>query len=67
MDEKLLIEILEDLKLRQERSNTPVPVGLSNRHAHLTKKISRPYSAPSDVTPASAGETPGQSTPAMSG
>ena len=38
MDEKLLKEILEDLKRRQERSNTPVPVGISNRHAHLTKE-----------------------------
>ena len=38
MDEKLLKEILEDLKLRQERSNTPVPVGISNRHIHFTKE-----------------------------
>lgn len=36
MDEKLLKEILEDLKLRQERSSLPLPVGISNRHMHLT-------------------------------
>ncbi len=38
MDERLLKEILEDLKLRQERSSAPVPVGISNRHVHLTKE-----------------------------
>ena len=38
MDEKLLKEILEDLKLRQARSALPVPVGISNRHVHLTKE-----------------------------
>jgi propanediol utilization protein len=38
MDEKLLKEILQDLKLRQERSSAPVPVGVSNRHMHLTKE-----------------------------
>ena len=38
MNEKLLKEILEDLKLRQERSNAPVPVGISNRHIHFTKE-----------------------------
>jgi propanediol utilization protein len=38
MDEKLLKEIIEDLKLRTERSVAPVPVGISNRHMHLTKE-----------------------------
>ncbi|MEK7721914.1 MAG: phosphate propanoyltransferase [Elusimicrobiota bacterium] len=38
MDEKLLREILEDLKLRQERSNVSVPVGISNRHIHFTRE-----------------------------
>ncbi len=38
MDEKLLKEILEDLKLRQGRSSAPVPVGVSNRHVHFTKE-----------------------------
>ena len=38
MNETLLREILEDLKLRQERSSLPVPVGISNRHVHLTKE-----------------------------
>jgi len=38
MDEKLLKEILADLKLRAERSNAPVPVGISNRHVHFTKE-----------------------------
>ncbi len=36
MNERLLKEILEDLQLRQERSSLPVPVGISNRHMHLT-------------------------------
>lgn len=38
MDERLLKEILEDLRLRQERSALPVPLGISNRHMHLTKE-----------------------------
>ncbi|KAF0127467.1 MAG: propanediol utilization protein [Elusimicrobia bacterium] len=38
MDEKLVREIVEDLKLRQERSSMPVPVGISNRHFHITKE-----------------------------
>lgn len=38
MDEKLVKEIVEDLKLRAERSKTPVPVGVSNRHVHFTKE-----------------------------
>ena len=38
MDEKLVNEIVEELKLRAERSKTPVPVGISNRHVHFTKE-----------------------------
>jgi len=38
MEEKLVKEIVEDLKLRAERSKTPVPVGISNRHVHFTKE-----------------------------
>ncbi len=38
MQEGLVKEIVEDLRLRAERSNTPVPVGISNRHVHFTKE-----------------------------
>jgi len=38
MDEKLVNEIVEDLKLRQERAAKPVPVGVSNRHVHFTRE-----------------------------
>lgn len=31
-------EIVEDLKLRQERAVMPVPVGVSNRHVHFTRE-----------------------------
>lgn len=37
MDEKLVREIMEDLKLRSEREKMPVPAGVSNRHVHLTE------------------------------
>lgn len=36
MDEKLIEEIIAELKLRRERANMPIPVGVSNRHVHLT-------------------------------
>ena len=38
MQDELVKEITEDLRLRAERSNTPVPVGISNRHVHFTKE-----------------------------
>ncbi|MFA6433382.1 MAG: phosphate propanoyltransferase [Elusimicrobiales bacterium] len=38
MDESLAGEIVEELKLRAERSEKPVPVGISNRHVHFTKE-----------------------------
>jgi putative phosphotransacetylase len=38
MDAKLMEGLLQDLKLRQDRSELPVPVGISNRHVHLTKE-----------------------------
>lgn len=38
LNEKLLNGIVEDLKLRQERSSLPIPVGVSNRHVHLTRE-----------------------------
>ena len=36
MDAALIREIVEDLKERERRSSMPVPVGVSNRHLHLT-------------------------------
>jgi propanediol utilization protein len=38
MDEKVVKEIVEDLKLLAERAGMPVPVGVSNRHVHFTKE-----------------------------
>ena len=38
MDESLIKELVADIKLRAERSQTPVPVGISNRHVHFTKE-----------------------------
>src|SRR3989338_8135923 len=61
MDEKLLKEILEDLKLRQERSNLPVPGGISNRHGHLTKEDFKTlFGADADDTQLKAVKQPGQ-------
>lgn len=61
MDEKLLKEILEDLKLRQERSSLPVPVGVSNRHVHLTKEDFKTlFGAECDDTQFKPVKQPGQ-------
>lgn len=61
MDERLLKEILEDLKLRQERSALPVPVGISNRHVHLTKEDFKTLFGPDcDDTKLKAVKQPGQ-------
>lgn len=38
MDEKLVKDMVEDIKLRQERSERAVPIGISNRHTHFTKE-----------------------------
>jgi len=38
MQEGLIKEIVTEIKLRAERSKTPVPVGISNRHVHFTKE-----------------------------
>lgn len=38
MDEKLVQEMVGDIKLRQERASKPVPIGISNRHLHLSKE-----------------------------
>lgn len=61
MDEKLLKDILEDLKLRVERSAMPVPVGVSNRHVHLTKEDFKTlFGANADDTQLKAVKQPGQ-------
>jgi putative phosphotransacetylase len=61
VDEKLLKDILEDLKLRQERSAMPVPVGVSNRHVHLTKEDFKTlFGANSDDTQLKPVKQPGQ-------
>ncbi|OGS13010.1 MAG: hypothetical protein A2234_06405 [Elusimicrobia bacterium RIFOXYA2_FULL_58_8] len=61
MNEQLLKEILEDLKLRQERSNAPVPVGISNRHVHLTKEDFKAlFGADAEDTRLKAVKQPGQ-------
>jgi propanediol utilization protein len=61
MNERLLKEILEDLKLRQERSNLPVPVGVSNRHVHLTREDFKTlFGAGADDTQLKAVKQPGQ-------
>ena len=61
MNEKLLKEIVEDLKLRQERSSMPVPVGVSNRHVHLTKEDFKTlFGAEADDTRLKPVKQPGQ-------
>jgi len=61
VDEKLLKDILEDLKLRQERSALSVPVGISNRHVHLTKEDFKTlFGADADDTRLKPVKQPGQ-------
>lgn len=36
--EDLVRELVQDIRLRAERAGIPVPVGVSNRHVHLTKE-----------------------------
>ncbi|OIO02903.1 MAG: hypothetical protein AUJ51_05465 [Elusimicrobia bacterium CG1_02_56_21] len=49
------------MKLRQERSDLPVPVGISNRHVHLTKEDFKTlFGADSDDTQLKAVKQPGQ-------
>ena len=38
MDKKIVQDISTAIKLRMERSEKPVPVGVSNRHVHFTEK-----------------------------
>ena len=61
MDEKLVKEMMEDLKLREERSSMPVPVGISNRHIHLTKEDFKTlFGAECDDTQLKPVKQPGQ-------
>ena len=61
MDEKLVKEIVEDIKVRQERSAMPVPVGISNRHMHLTKEDFKTlFGADADDTQLKPVKQPGQ-------
>ena len=38
MDKKLVENISSAIKLRMERADKPVPIGVSNRHVHFTEK-----------------------------
>ncbi len=38
MDKKIVQDISSAIKLRMERSETPISVGVSNRHIHFTEK-----------------------------
>ena len=61
MDEKLVKEMMDDLKLREERSSMPVPVGISNRHIHLTKEDFKTlFGAECDDTQLKPVKQPGQ-------
>jgi len=61
MDEKLVKDMVDDIKLRQERASKPVPVGISNRHVHLTKEDFKTlFGADCDDTPLKPVKQPGQ-------
>ena len=61
MNEKLVTEMIADLKLRQERSSLPVPVGVSNRHVHLTREDFKAlFGAGADDTQLKPVKQPGQ-------
>ncbi|MCX5792405.1 MAG: phosphate propanoyltransferase [Elusimicrobia bacterium] len=61
MDEKLVKEMVDDIKLREERSSMPVPVGISNRHIHLTKEDFKTlFGADCDDTQLKPVKQPGQ-------
>ncbi len=61
MDEKLVKEMVEDIKLRQERAAKAVPVGISNRHLHLTKEDFKTlFGAGCDDTQLKPVKQPGQ-------
>jgi len=61
MNEKLVKEMVEDIKLREERSSMPVPVGISNRHIHLTKEDFKTlFGAECDDTQLKPVKQPGQ-------
>ncbi|MEI7528740.1 MAG: phosphate propanoyltransferase [Elusimicrobiota bacterium] len=53
--------MVEDIKLREERSSMPVPVGISNRHIHLTKEDFKTlFGADCDDTQLKPVKQPGQ-------
>ena len=61
MNEELVKEMVEDIKLREERSSMPVPVGISNRHIHLTKEDFKTlFGAECDDTQLKPVKQPGQ-------
>jgi putative phosphotransacetylase len=61
MDEQLVKNMIADLKLREERSTMPVPVGISNRHTHFTKEDFKTlFGADCDDTQYKPVKQPGQ-------
>ncbi len=61
MDEKIVKEMVEDIKLRQERSEKSVPIGISNRHAHFTKEAFKTlFGADAEATLHKNVKQPGQ-------